>query len=43
MNKLLNKKIKYHEWKIAEAEQEIDFHEKRLKELEKEKNEKNTS
>ncbi len=36
MNKITIKKIKYHEYKIADCEADIEFHEKRIKELTKE-------
>ena len=36
MNKLLNKKIKFHEFKISESEVSIEFHKERLEELKKE-------
>ena len=37
MEKLLEKKIKYHEFKIVEAQVSIEYHRERLMELEKEK------
>ena len=36
MDKLLEKKIKFHEFKIVEAQVSIENHEKRLEELKKE-------
>ncbi len=35
MNKETISKIKYHEYKIAQCESGIEFHEKRLKQLKK--------